>query len=390
MKPLIVLFVSHSSDMYGAEQSLLSLVTNLKQRKKIIPIVLLPCKGRLQIELQKAGVETITHSYANWIGPKSILDRYVLKPLRLIKILPSLLVVIPRVKSIKPDLIYSNTIASPLGAFIAILTKTPHIWHARENVQEGLNCDFDFGEKLSMKVIKKSSSVICNSVAVKKNLAKLINKDYFKVVYNGFSFDTIWNKKPVSKTNVHNDSNKPVKIAIVGNIHPAKGHEDAVKALAELISMGFNFQLSIVGEGNRFYIKALKELSISLFVADKITWHGYVNKPLMNLKDISMVLICSRNESFGRTAVESIAAGIPVVGTSSGGLPEIISDGETGLLYNPGDYKHLAFQIKALITDRKLYEKCITTGQQKIKERFSMQQYVEQIESIICETCSYK
>jgi len=390
MKKKIVLFVSHSSNMYGAEQSLLSLVVNLNPNSNIIPIVLLPSQGRLKHELEKADIKTFVYPYSNWIGTTTILDRFVLKPIRFVKVLFSLFFIGQLIKSIKPDVIYSNTLASPVGAVIALLTKIPHIWHARENVKEGLNCEFDFGEKISIELIKKSSKIICNSFAVQKYLTSSIKENIFEVIYNGFAFDSIWNKKPILNAEAHFQSDHSFRVSIIGNIHPAKGHEDAIEALAQLVLRGFNIKLSVVGEGNLTYIQSLKKLAKSLSVEDNILWHGYINSPFQYFTDTAIVLICSRNESFGRTAIEALAAGIPVVGTASGGLTEIIVDGETGLLYEPGAHKKLAFQIERLLTNRQLYNKCILTGQQMIKKRFSMEQYVMNIESVIFDVCFSK
>ncbi len=62
--------------------------------------------------------------------------------------------------------------------------------------------------------------------------------------------------------------------------------------------------------------------------------------------------MCSRMEAFGRVTIEAMKMGTPVIGARSGGTPEVIREGLTGLLYTPGDVKELADKIQQLCENR--------------------------------------
>ncbi|HEY2379781.1 MAG TPA: glycosyltransferase family 4 protein [Terriglobia bacterium] len=102
-------------------------------------------------------------------------------------------------------------------------------------------------------------------------------------------------------------SHKPVRIGLIGQISPHKGHDDAVEAMREL---GGEFQLIIAGEGEASYIKKLKRQSSGLPVA----FAGFVTLPDY-FAAIDILIVPSWQEPFGIVTLEAMSAGVPVVGT---------------------------------------------------------------------------
>jgi glycosyltransferase involved in cell wall biosynthesis len=90
-------------------------------------------------------------------------------------------------------------------------------------------------------------------------------------------------------------------------------------------------------------------------------------------------------EGLGRTCVESMLMKKPVIGTNSGGILELIEDGNTGLLYPPGDYLKLADQIEKLMNDAELRERLAVQGQRFALETFSVEKYGGHFNQIIRE-----
>ena len=79
----------------------------------------------------------------------------------------------------------------------------------------------------------------------------------------------------------------------------------------------------------------------------------------------------SRSEGLGLVAVEAMAAGRPVVASCTGGLPEVVVDGETGLLVEPEDPVALARAIRMLLADPDRAARMGAAGRQRVRERFS-------------------
>ncbi len=358
----------------------MTLVTGLHQKKHFRPVVMIPDRGPLFDCLNNAGIQTIVWPYQHWIGRNRI-NRIILGPVRMLLNVISLMALHKKIGKMKPSIIYTNSLAQPFGALIALRYKIPHIWHAREFIHEDIYRDYDFGTKRSMALVGKSVKVICITRAIENKMKRFIAESKLKVIYNGFVFAAQPNDDLKTKYDQVVQKSQPVSLLIVGQLHAGKGHADAIRALSVLDARGYNVCLSIVGSGKEQYVASLKELAKDLSIENKIKWHGFVNKPENYYNGIAVALVCSRCEAFGRVVVEMMAAGIPVAATNSGGVPEIIEDGITGLLYRPGDCEALASNIEKLLKEKELYLSIATQGRRSVYERFAADQYV----SGVCE-----
>ncbi|NMC16412.1 MAG: glycosyltransferase family 4 protein, partial [Chloroflexi bacterium] len=92
-------------------------------------------------------------------------------------------------------------------------------------------------------------------------------------------------------------------------------------------------------------------------------------------------LVCSEYEAFSRVALEAMSTALPVIGRNSGGTPEIIVDGETGLLYNTFD--ELVEAMRRLAQDRSLSRKMGLAGWERARELFSIEKYASSVYQVI-------
>jgi len=90
-----------------------------------------------------------------------------------------------------------------------------------------------------------------------------------------------------------------------------------------------------------------------------------------------LVVVCSRDEAFGRVTVEAMKAGKPVIGARSGGTAELIREGENGLLYTPGEVAELAGAIRRVAHDRILAGRLAECGRGWASETFTSDRYGE-------------
>lgn len=387
MDNIRVLFVSHSSELYGAERSLLIMVQRLLIAGDIKPVVLVPEEGLLAERLRRSDVPVMVAHYYHWLG-RCRTDRLLKGRLRIILNLLEVFRISGKVKALKPSIVFSNTLASPFGALLAAKLNLPHIWHIREFVHEDMGREFDVGMSRAVKWINRSVKIVCNSHAVlnKWNRYLVNSGSHFCVVYNGFDFDEQENGNAVEKYDWQMNGRNPLHLVIIGSILPRKGHEDAIRAVADLERMGGpSVQLIIVGGGEEKYIRFLKVLAKDLGVSDKIEWKGFQENVNSYFQEAIAALVCSRHEPFGRVAVEAMAAGVPVVSTRSGGLPEIIEDGQSGLLYDVEDHAALARAIRRLLLNRDLYLRISETAKARVRTRFTVEHYVDRMEQIIKE-----
>ena len=147
---------------------------------------------------------------------------------------------------------------------------------------------------------------------------------------------------------VHIDTNRQINNAIgfIGSILPSKGIEILIKAFSQ--SNPQNYQLLIAGTGDNQYIDYLKQLAGSsnvVFLGKQPASEFY--------KKIDLLVVPSLwNEPFGRTVIEAIYAGIPVIASNKGGIPEILTNEKYGICFNIDNNNELVNYIQDFINKR--------------------------------------
>ena len=142
---------------------------------------------------------------------------------------------------------------------------------------------------------------------------------------------------------------RPVRRLIAVGTHDQlyKGHDDLIRAVALLAGLGFDVQLGLVGDGRHHDV--LRQLARTVGVQDRVTFHGRVNvrADLRRLLDeADLFCMPSRTEGLPRALVEAMARGVPAVGTTAGGIPELI---EPRFCTRPSDPGALAELIATFI-----------------------------------------
>ena len=95
-----------------------------------------------------------------------------------------------------------------------------------------------------------------------------------------------------------------------------------------------------------------------------------------------LFLLPSLQESFGLSALEAMACGVPVVASNVGGLPEVVIDGVTGFLHPPDDVEQMAESAIAILSDPALHARMAAEGVRLATERFSADRIVPQYEAL--------
>lgn len=120
-------------------------------------------------------------------------------------------------------------------------------------------------------------------------------------------------------------------------------------------------------------LSELQQLAVELGVSEQIQWLGYCADPASLLQASDIFVLASTGEAFGLVLTEAMACGVPVVGSRSGAIPEIVADGITGLLAGPRDEVSFADAIEQLARDEDLRRKMGAHGLVRVKENFSLE-----------------
>jgi len=97
----------------------------------------------------------------------------------------------------------------------------------------------------------------------------------------------------------------------------------------------------------------------------------------------------SRSEGLGTAFLEAMAAGLPIIGTNVGGIPDFLKDGETGLFAKVDDSKDLAEKIELLFSDEALRQKLIKNGRRLIEEKYQWSRVALKMKNIFMELCAF-
>src|SRR5262249_507452 len=149
---------------------------------------------------------------------------------------------------------------------------------------------------------------------------------------------------------------RPVRLGIVGRVTSQKQHIILLRAIALLgarLPSG-SFHLDIVGAAIVGADKDVEAEIASLGVERLVSRSGFAQNRNEISGNLDVVVAPAIGEAFGLTALEAGAHGLPVVAARSGGLPEIVLDETTGLLFEPGNPSDLARSLERLIRDQGL------------------------------------
>jgi N-acetyl-alpha-D-glucosaminyl L-malate synthase BshA len=171
----------------------------------------------------------------------------------------------------------------------------------------------------------------------------------------------------------------------VSNFRAVKRVRDVVRIYAE-VNRELPSVLVMIGDGPDR--PAAEEEARLLGVEESVSFLGKLDQIAPLLAAADLFLLPSQNESFGLSALEALASGVPVVGSDAGGLPEVVRDGDTGILCEVGDIPGMAAASLSILTDRKKWTEMSRRAAADARERFSRDAIVEKYESLYRQSLS--
>jgi L-malate glycosyltransferase len=197
-------------------------------------------------------------------------------------------------------------------------------------------------------------------------------------IYNCVDVEHIADRSAVYRT--HGDGEALRKggrlvLTAIGRLSPEKGLSILLEALHIVLRRNSEIILFIVGDG--FLRKELEHKALVLGLHENIRWAGTCTpaEVLKYLAVTDIVIVPSLFEGFGLVAAEAMAAGVPVIATSTGGLPEVVQNGKTGILVPPSNAAVLAEAIESLQHDKARRESMGEAALVFVSKTFSIDRY---------------
>lgn len=371
MDGIKVLFITHYSAYYGANRSLIYLIDDLKRRYHIYPIILYSYTGNdeLEKEMKKRNYESYTYTYINWYTSDNNYQRiknlyYDTKNKLLL--LPTILKLIKR---IAPDIIHCNSSIANIGYDISRILHIPCIWQVREFGKLDYGIEYRYSKRHVAKIYENVDVVITISRAMEEYYKNISPNANICMIYNGIpQFKSL--KLPHSEIN----------FCVMGLISKEKNQVDVLRAASILKRNNIdNFKINFIGDGDKDYIERLKIYCNDNDLNFIVKFWGYQQNGIESLKIMDVGIMPSYNEAFGRVTVEYMMGEMPVIGSNSGGTPEIIKHSETGFLYNIKDVNTLAKYMEKYITDSKLIRIHGENGRKRALDEFEVKKNTDRI-----------
>ncbi len=393
-KPIRILFISHDTGMFGAQRTLLTLISAI-DRKFFTPILVIPRKGTLGNDVAGLGIPVFVKRLIHWVPSFNMSP--VIKRLfhfcRFIFTLPLRSRSIERLITENDiDIVYTNTVTCVEGAIGAWRTGKPHIWHIHEPILRNSELCTILPYPIYTWVINfLSKTIIFCSKSVANDYPQFSRKA--SIVYNGLPFPPIRDRSNAREElarKINIDSGVKL-VAVVGALQPRKDHMTFLAAAKQAGQNITNAVFLIVGTGGKNYTNHIYRRIKELHLDSKVMLIGWWKDDIHDLlAAIDILVISSEQESFGLTAIEALSMETPVVATRCGGPEEIIRDGDTGLLVPVKDSFAMADAIMKLLQDEKLARRLGAEGRKHVSEQFSVDRYVHGIQNTIQETVTQK
>jgi glycosyltransferase involved in cell wall biosynthesis len=216
------------------------------------------------------------------------------------------------------------------------------------------------------------------SNAVNESLCKLgIDQRMIKVIHNGI-------EDPVSDPARLARTGKDSVVGIVGQIGGWKGHEDLLNAFQVVLRTQPTAQLHVFGRAASEYEAFLRARATDLGIQSSIKWNGFIANQAEIYGNLAVLVVPSRSpDPLPTSAIEACFFEVPVVASRIGGLPEIIADGETGLLFESGDVDQLARHLTLLLGDPELRNKMGRKARERAISFFGHDRFVREFCEIL-------
>ncbi|MBQ0720407.1 MAG: glycosyltransferase family 4 protein [Gammaproteobacteria bacterium] len=367
---------------------MLGLLSRL-DRSEFEPLVVAPHKGPLNDSIAALGIPVVVRSIAHWIatGDEVKLNHFQIGRNFLAGLKSRVWALAHQIEHNQIDVVYTNTVVSIEGALAARLTRRPHIWHLREQVPGNSQLKSLVPSSLIPQIVGRfSDRVIVNSHYLGKAYDSNQTRNKTQVIYNGID-PASFNLDPADSAyslRMELGLAAPSQLVVlIGSIIPRKGQMLLAEAAALISSRIPSITFLFIGEGEANYISKIKAFSESKGIQKQIRFLGWRHDIPRILAASDLLVVTSDEEPFGRTVIEAMAAGTPVVSTRCGGPEEIVIDECTGLLVPKGDADALAEAIERIIGNTTEAARMSAAGLARLHETFTLEAHAHHVQTTI-------
>jgi glycosyltransferase involved in cell wall biosynthesis len=353
------LFLLDQLNFAGAQKRAFNIARSLDPDRFEVQIISLEAGGPLAAHIEAAGIELTVLTFNP--SPRRVLHN-------LIQLLHLTRIIRQRAPAIVHTFSYWSTV---YGSIASVLARTPIVITSRTS-QYNLKPQGRVFRLIERITNSLATAVVTISKAVRKDTIEMEGVPERKVefIYNGVELGPVSDApRAAVRDSLGLAPTSPV-VVMVANFHSYKRHETVIRAIPATLSIHPDTQFLMVGRVSG-QIDALKQMADDLGVANAVRWPG-LRTDIPDILDVCDIgILCSETEALGNAILEFMDAGLPVIGTTVGGIPEIIVDGETGYLFSVGDEVALAKHLIHLLSNPEQASQMGAAGRARVREHFS-------------------
>ena len=274
-------------------------------------------------------------------------------------------------KQHQPDLVHTHLLRADLfGRSVALQSGIPFVTTVHSTDPYRSKWYLWPLNRLERRTLKRCKRVICISKAVQEYTCRTTGLDpnLCKIIPSGIDPEENQN---VSATQPE-QKDRPFTVGAIGDLTRQKGHRILVEAVRYLKD---DSRCLIAGQGP--LRRKLGKLAGSLDIGNRVKFLGWVDDIKAFLAGLDVFVAPSLIEGQSLAVLEAMAAGLPVVASRVGGLPEVVQDGVTGLLAAPGNPLELQEAIKVLRDDPSRRRDMGQAGRERVQEHFTSARMAE-------------
>lgn len=282
-----------------------------------------------------------------------------------------------KIKHLKPDVIHIHgTRAGSLGRLAAIGLKIPviyteHLWTKNYKLTSRVANLIQLVALWFLDMFTNANIAVSQAVKDFMVESQISRPEKITVIYNGIE---------MPETKAKPFSSEEITLGTVGTLNQQKGIQYLIQALPMVIGEFPKTKLIIVGEGD--YKSELEKLVKKIKLQKVVSFSGFVKEIEKEMKEFDIYIQPSLSESFGLAIVHAMSLGLPVVATNTGGIPEVVTTGKSGILIERESPKALANGILKLLRDKTMAKEMGHLGREEAEIKFNLREMVKEVEEV--------
>ncbi|MEE2839733.1 MAG: glycosyltransferase [Acidobacteriota bacterium] len=352
-KKLKILYVDTEEVWRGGQEQVFTLMLGIKERHHQVCLAS-PGDSPLSVRARERGIETVPFRQRNELSLSAVLKLWVF------------------LRNREFDIVYVNTPRAIFsGGLASRLAGVPlRICSRRVN--------FPLKSPLSrLKYNWFQERVVTVSLSIQETLIEGgVRPDLIQVIYEGVDLDWI----DAHQSNSTLAVGERLKVGTVAYLSPEKGHHVLLEAAARIVSRFPEVVFVLVGKGES--MSKLRDKIRELDLENHVLFTGFRNDSETLMKEFDIFCLPSLSEGLSSAILVAMASSLPVVATQVGGIPELVVDGETGLLVPANDARQLAAALGQVLESQSLRRRLGQAGRRRVEQKFMLQRKLDETEQL--------